>query len=248
MYADGCSKFVFFGGFYEGQGGETGTPVGYYQIKGANGSKLFTLIGASFSGNGIDGIANPIRLHGDGTIVGDDVVTNLHALTVTDENTVGLRRTAALGYLVSFNSTVPTVTDQVLVFKTSTDGFDRLAEYNDATGIFDFLLPNSSISLADERVYRASVDLELSSASAIPATAVVELRFGGAGYTGPTVIKARGNGTTTLRLHGTALIRIDGVSSAYMQFSMYHDHSADIVVANANGDASGSWFSVDRVN
>lgn len=245
---DNSTRFTFIGGFYEGQGTEDATPANFYQMKGQNGTKQVTFIDVSLSGNGVNGIANLTYFTGDGRQAGDEKLMQLSGISVEEDGTVGLRRSAALAYAVAFNSSVPATTEQALFFATASAGFDRLSEYNSGNGNYTLLLANSSFSNASERVYRVTFNLELTSSTSIPATVVVELRLRGANYTGPDTIKVRGIGGTGMTAQGSLIVRVNGVSSAYFAPAMYHNHSDAIAITHANGGKSGSWFAVERIN
>ena len=160
MLDSGSKKFVFIGGFYEQQAREDLANVDSYNLfRGTNGSKQFTFIGVSMSGNGPQGIENIVRLTDDGRVKNSEKAVQLSGLSVDSDGTVGLNRTAAIGYASNFNSTVPPTTEHAIYFSTSIGGFDRLGEYNSGNGLFSFLLPSPLISVANERVYRVSVNL-----------------------------------------------------------------------------------------
>lgn len=250
VYIDGGGQLTFIGGFYEGQGVEDAGRT-YYQFYGVNNPKRVTLIGLSFSGNGVYGLtaANGFARINAGGAAADEKRQILGPLVVDEAGNVGApENTGCLAYLHSFNSTVPTATEQSIFFTSATAGYDIAAEYSPNSGNYTFRAPNASFGgLKGLYLVQFQLRVTKSGGGVVPAGTVMEIRLGGGGYTGASTIKAVSSGQAQEVVSGSTLVRVNGSPNASMAFKFYHNAGSDLKIANANGAASDSWFNVCKV-
>jgi hypothetical protein len=249
VYIDGGGQLTFVGGFYENQGTEASART-YYQFYGVNNPKRVSLIGQSLSGNGILGLtaSNGFALINAGGAAADEKRQILGYLDIDEVGNVGAPdNTGCLGYLSAFNSTVPTATNQTLFFNTATAGYDVASEYSAGSGNYTFRTPSGSFGgLTGLYLVNFHLRVTKSGGGAIPAGTVMEIRLNGGNYIGASTIKAVSSGQTQEIVSGSTLVRVNASTAAFMQFSFFHDAGSDLVIANASGAASDSWFNVSK--
>lgn len=250
VYIDGGGQLTFIGGFYEGQGNEDASRT-YSQFYGVNDPKRVTLIGLSFSGNGVSGLtaANGFARINAGGAAADEKRQILGSLVVDEAGNVGApENTGCLAYLHSFNSTVPTATEQSIYFTPAIAGYDIAAEYSQNSGYYTFRAPNASFG-GLKGLYLVQFQLRVikPGGGVVPAGTVMEIRLGSGGYTGASTIKAVSSGQTQEIVSGSTLVRVNGSPNASMAFKFYHNAGSDLYITNANGAVSDSWFNVCKV-
>ena len=210
-----------------------------------------TLIGLSFSGNGISGLTaeNGFARINAGGAVADEKRQILGSLVVDEAGNVGApENTGCLAYLHSFNSTVPTATEQSIFFTPTIAGYDIAAEYSSNSGYYTFRAPKAVFGgLKGLYLVQFQLRVTKSGGGVVPAGTVMEIRLGGGGYTGASTIKAVSSGQTQEIVSGSTLVRVNGSPNASVSFKFYHNAGSDLYIANANGAVSDSWFNVYKV-
>jgi hypothetical protein len=251
-YIDNCKNITWNNGYHEFQGTEDAART-YYQFYAVNNCKRCVISGASISGNGIAGLTglngNIISATG-GNLGSDEAIQKFGTLTIDQAGNVGApTNTSFLGYLSAFNATVPTGTTQSIFFSASTAGFDAASEYSAGSGIFTFRTPTNTFG-GLTGTYLVTVHLSiygLTFPTPIPLNKQIWFKLGGAGYTGPTEITMFAAGENELVLSGSALIRVSGNATAFIQPALEHNAGISLYIRNNNNASSNSWFSVSKV-